>query len=109
MFENIIDIIWDAIEAAWDFLKKTWVKIVNFAKNIVSWFRDTERLRKLKEDKNKMAIVIKKQLDEHNYQVVNCLFDEKNSEIIEGEVIESEGLDSETREQFTKSNMLVLK
>ena len=46
-FDTAIDIIWNAIEAAWDFLKKIWIKIVNFTKNIISWFKDATRIMEI--------------------------------------------------------------
>jgi hypothetical protein len=102
------ELIWEALEIAWDWLKKTWVKIVNFSKNIVSWFKDTARLKKLKKDQNKMAIAIKKKLDSGDYQTVVCLFDKKKAEIIDGEVITSEDIDKDTKKQFGSKDMMVL-
>ncbi len=107
--DDIIDFIFEAIEAAWDFMTKVFIKIVNFMKNIYSWFKNPNRIEELKQNKDLTAVAIKRKLDNGDYQVVNCLFDEENSEITEGEVITTEELDDETKNHFGDKNMIVLK
>lgn len=106
----------DIIKAAWEWIKKVFVKIVNFAKNIVSWFQDPTRIARLEKDKDLLAVAVKQNLENGNYNTVKCLFNKKTNKI-EGvqnssndyaEGMESEELDSETKTQFGKKNMLIL-
>jgi len=105
----MFDLIMDLLKEAWDWIKKVWVKIVNFFKNIVGWFQNPQRLKKLKEDKNLTAVSIKQKLDNGDYQTIKCLFDEASNEIKDAEVITSESLDNETLQNFGNKDMIVLK
>lgn len=40
MIDSVISNIGEFFRAVWEFVKKIFVKIVNFAKNIALWFRD---------------------------------------------------------------------
>lgn len=106
----------DFILSAWEWIKKTFVKILNFARNIINWFQDPKRLKALEEDKDRMAIVVKEKLENGNYNTIKCLYN-KRTEKIEGvqnesntnaEGITSEELDSETKKHFGNKDMLVL-
>ncbi len=106
----------DFILSAWEWIKKTFVKILNFARNIINWFQDPKRLRALQEDKDRLAVVVKENLKNGNCNIINCLFN-KRTEKIEGvhnesntnaEGITSEELDSETKNNFGNKDMLVL-
>jgi len=104
MFEWIKNL----LAKAWDWIKKIFVKIINFFANIKSWFTQASRLKKLKEDKNKVAVVIKETLDNGDYNVVNCLFDEETNTLDDAEVVQSEDIDQKTRDSFGNRDMIVL-
>jgi len=106
MFEAIIN----ALKAIWSFIKKIVLKVVYFAMNIVSFFRDEKRLEKLKADKDLIAVAIKERLATGNYQVVNCLFNKETYTIDEEDavVISADGIDEETESKFGTKDMIVL-
>lgn len=102
----------ELLRKAWEFVKKIILKIVDFAKNIISFFKDPQRLKKLKEDKNRIAISIKENLDNGQFNIVNCLYDKTTEEIVDMETdaqgIEAESLDEETKQHFGDKDMIVL-
>ncbi|TXJ35037.1 hypothetical protein EPJ69_00405 [Brachyspira aalborgi] len=102
----------ELLRKAWEFIKKIFLKIVNFVTNIVSFFKDPQRLKKLQEDKNRIAISIKENLDNGKFNVVNCLYDKTTEEIIDMETdalgINAESLDEETKQHFGDKDMIVL-
>ena len=102
----------ELLRKAWEFIKKIFLKIVNFVTNIVSFFKDPQRLKKLQEDKNRMAISIKENLDNGQFNVVNCLYDKTMEEIVDMETdalgINAESLDEETKQHFGDKDMIVL-
>jgi len=83
-------------------------KIVNFFKNIVSWFKDEKRLKIIKEDKNTIAVAIKEKLANGDYETYQCLFDDEKDEVLEAQVITCESIDAETKARFNDKDMLVL-
>ena len=103
--------LWEAIKKVWNYLKKLWVKILNFFNNIVGWFKDPKRLRKLREDQNKMAFAIKEKLANGDYNVVTGIFDQKTGEIlIEDTVVyQTKELDEETAKQFGNKDLIIIK
>ena len=109
MFEIIVE----ALKAVWNLLKKIFVKICSFIANIVGFFRDRNRLRKLKEDSDRIAVSIKEKLDSGEYNVINCLFDKSTNEVVDAEtdaeVINAEDLDAETQQNFGNKDMIVIK
>lgn len=102
----------ELLRKAWEFIKKIFLKIVNFVTNIVSFFKDPQRLKKLQEDKNRIAISIKENLDNGKFNVINCLYDKTTEEIIDMETdalgINAESLDEETKQHFGDKDMIVL-
>lgn len=108
MFEIIVE----ALKAIWNLLKKIFVKICSFVANIVSFFRDRDRLNKLKEDSDRIAVSIKEKLDSGEYNVVNCLFDKSTNEVVDAEtdalVVTAEDLDAETQQKFGDKDMIVI-
>lgn len=97
---------------AWEFIKKIFLKIVNFVTNIVSFFKDPQRLKKLQEDKNRIAISIKENLNNGQYNMLNVLYDKTTEEIVDMETdalgINAESLDEETKQHFGDKDMIVL-
>lgn len=102
----------ELLRKAWEFIKKIFLKIINFVTNIVSFFKDPQRLKKLQEDKNRIAISIKENLDNGKFNVVNCLYDKTTEEIVDMETdalgINAESLDEETKQHFGDKDMIVL-
>ena len=52
----------ELLRAIWDFIKKIVVKIINFFNNIMKFFKNPQRLNKLKQNKNILAISIKDEI-----------------------------------------------
>jgi hypothetical protein len=107
-FDSIVNV----VMAIWDYIKHIFQKVLRFTANIVSFFKDPNRLRKLQEDRNKIAVTVKNNLDNGNYNTVNCIFDKTTNEVIDMEEcaigIESEELDEETQNHFGNKPMIVL-
>ena len=93
------------------FIKKIFLKVINFINNIRNFFRNPQRLNKLK-DKDLIAISIKENLENGQFNVVNCLYDKTTEEIVDMETdaqgIEAESLDEETKQHFGDKDMIVL-
>ena len=102
----------ELLRKIWDGIKKIFLKIVDFAKNIVSFFNDPQRLKKLQEEKNTIAVTIKENLNNENYHVVNCLYNVETDEIVDMETdalgMDAESLDEETKQKFGDKDMLIL-
>lgn len=106
----------ELIRRVWEWVKKIFESLLNFGRNIVSWFQDPSRVRALEEDHDRLAVVVKDRLDNGNYNTIKCLFNCRTNKI-EGthnasnknaEGIESNDLDSETKKHFGNKEMLVL-
>ena len=110
-FDDVIDGVFEGIEAIWDFISHWFIQLLNFVDNIVSFFQDPTRKQKLLADKNKIAVSIKENLNNGNFNVVNCLFDQEAGEIVDydAETYEAEKLDASTRQNFGNKKMIVLK
>ena len=115
MFEEIIKL----LERAWDFIKKVFVKVIDFFDNILNFFESKYNEIILKHPKAKaVSIKIKDDLASGNYnsvslskgKIINTFYDEATGEIIEEatEVISYESLDGQTKEQFGDKDMLVI-
>lgn len=102
----------NALKSVWNYIKKIFVKAVGFLSNIVSFFKDPSRLKRVQENKNLVAVSIKENLENGNYNVVNCLFDKSENEIVDYQrdalIIEAQDLDQETKNQFKNKDMIVL-
>lgn len=81
MLSEIFEIIKELLKKIWDFIKKIFVKILNFAINIIKFFRDKQRIKKLNENKKLMAIAIKEKLENGNFRVVNCCYNKETEEL----------------------------
>ena len=108
----MLELIKEALAKVWEWIKKIVVRIVSFVTHIVSFFRDPSRLRKLREDQNRIAVAIKERLDNGDYQVVNCLYDKEENSLVDpdedAQVTTSKDLDRETRNAFRDKDMLVV-
>ena len=108
----MLELIKELLAAVWELIKKITVRVISFIQHIVGFFRNPSRLRKLEENQNRIAVAIKEKLESGDYQVVNCLYDKDESELVDAEedaeVITSAELDAETKRHFTETEMLVL-
>lgn len=111
----LLDLVDDAIELLhrlWNGIKKIFVKILRFAKNIVEFFKNPRRIKQLKEDSDIIAVSIKENLDNGDYKVVNCLFDKEKNEVVDMQTdaqgIGAENIDNETEEAFGNKAMVIL-
>ena len=100
----------ELLRSIWDRIKKFFVKVLNFAKNIVGFFKNPKIFNKLVNNNNLLAVSIKENLDNGNFRVVNCLYDEIIDDIIEVDTIGigAESLDKETKQKFGNKDMIVL-
>lgn len=110
--EDAVDLIWNSLLAVWHKIKKLVIKCINFATNILSWFKNPARQQHLTENKDVLAVVIKRKLESGDYNVVNCLFNQKTEKIVAVDEpavsIEASELDSETVRTFGNKDMAVL-
>ena len=97
---------------SWDQIKKIVVAIISFVRDIVSFFRDPDRLKKLQEDQNRIAVSIKGKRKNGDYQIVNCIYDRAKEELVAPEedavLITGKQLDAETKKAFGNKDMIVL-
>lgn len=109
----MIEAIRNALKAVWNFIKRIFVKILNFFGNIVSFFKDPKRLQELERNKDAIAVAIKDRLSTGNYNVINCLFDKQKEELIDYMentlILEAEELDEATKQHFGDKEMIVLR
>ena len=102
----------ELLRKIWDFIKKIFLKVVNWTKNIVGFFMDQQRLKKLQEEKNTIAIVIKEKLENGQYNLVKCLYNKEIDDVVyketDAEGIEAESLDEETKQKFGDKDMLII-
>lgn len=115
--DGVIDNVQELFSAVWSFVERISEKIVNFVKNIVSWFKDPSRYKKLQENKKLIATSIKQNLENGQFNVINCLYDTEKEDIV-GEYdvsnqdtigFEDSDLDSETKKHFGDKDMIILK
>ena len=93
----------------WDYIKHIALKVVNFFKNIVNYFKSKESI--LKNNPDVIAVSIKENLRNRNYNKVNCLYDKEEDNILGynyAQGIEAEELDAKTRNAFGNKDMIIL-
>lgn len=102
----------ELLRKIWNVIKKFFVKVVNFAKHIKNFFKNTLRLKKLNKDKNTIAVAIKENLENGEYNIVTCLYDKEKEDITDLQTdamgIEAEELDEETKQNFGNKDMIIL-
>lgn len=102
----------ELLHKIWTAIKKFFVRCLDFAKHIVSFFKKPSRLNKLKEDKSTIAVAIKENLDNGNYNVCNCLFDTDTNEVVDmqedAQGFVAEDIDNTTEMQFGNKDMVIL-
>lgn len=136
VFRAIFDAIIEFLKSCWKMIKKIFVTIIDFTKNIYEWAK--KKIEKYKNDKAKKTIsqILKKNLDTGNYEeiniglfdnlekvnsktknneeiiVVNTIFDTDIGEIVnyeeDMEIIESSnGIDKQALSKFRNKSMIV--
>ncbi len=112
---DFLDDVWDfakaLIEKIAEFVKAVFIHLLSFSKHIINWFKDPKRLSNLRNNKNAIAVTVKENLDNGNYNVVDCLFDKSTNEVIDisdSVLYEAEDLDQETENAFGDKPMVVL-
>lgn len=116
--------IYDALKRVWDKLKKVFVAIVNFIKDIGNWFKKKyNELVKKKPNLDPVLARFKKEIESGNYgtidigikskskeTLVKTFYDNDTGEILEDytEVVETEQLDQQTIDAFGGNDILVL-
>ncbi|MBR2317964.1 MAG: hypothetical protein IKA37_08300 [Spirochaetales bacterium] len=113
---GLLDFIFDIFDDLWKTLcrfGKTIKKaIISFTKNIVSFFKDPKRLKKLAKTKKILATTIKENLDNGNVNVINCLYDTEKEQVIELEEnaigYENGEMDPELARNFGNKDMIIL-
>lgn len=112
MLDELIGTVKGLVQKIWEFIKKIIVGILKFFGHIVSFFKDPQRLKKIKEDENIIAVTVKDNLDNGNYNIVNCLFDKDTETIVDYEEnslgITADELDEETQNNFAGKDMIIL-
>ena len=108
MWEKIKEL----LAKVWSFIKKIVLRIVNFVVNIVGFFKDPSRLKKLQENKEVIATILKTKLENGDYQVVNCLFNKEEGALVNPEedavVMTAPQIDPTTSGAFGDKEMIVL-
>jgi len=105
---DIFEIIKEGVIRLGKAVVKLIMKVAYFIKNILSWFKNPARLKKIKEDKNTIPVVIKQKIKNGDYEVINCLFNEETNEVEDAQVISSEQLGKETIKNFKDKDMMIL-
>jgi hypothetical protein len=109
---SLVDSIKQALKAVWNWIKKIFVKVLSFTQNIKNWFKQPDKLKKIQDDKNVIAITIKENLANGNYNLVNCLFNEEDETLVDYQEstlsIEAENLDMQTISIFGNKEMIKL-
>jgi hypothetical protein len=107
---SILEAVKNALKRIWEYIKKIFVKVIQFFRNIVDWFRSPERLWHIKDNKNILPVVIKENLASGNYNVINCLYNQEDEEIedYQAEIVEGEKYDNDTLRNFGNKSMIVL-
>lgn len=111
---SLIEEIKRLLKQVWYFIKKIALKVLNFFKNIIGFFKTPNRLKDLKNNENIIAIAIRDNLENNNYNTVSlAMFDTKSNELYDYQEnslhITAESLDAETISQFGHKDMLVIK
>lgn len=110
------------LEQAWDFIKKIFVKVFSFIKNITNYFKERINIA-LRRNPNVKAIALKidNLIKKGNYltvdiglgnkTIVKTFYDEEKGKIMEDitEIVGAESLDQETIDQFGDKELLILK
>lgn len=105
---TLMSLIKELISQVWDYIQRIWQKVINFAKNIFSFFSNPNRLKKIQENKDLVAVAIKENLESGNFTVINCLFDKEKETIEDALIVEGETIDAELNNKFANKDMIIL-
>jgi hypothetical protein len=110
---SIIDSIKKLLKDVWQFIKKIAVKVLKFFKDIVAWFKKPDVLEQLKNNDKIIAVSIKEKLDNGKYNVVNCLYDTEEDELVDTSkstvVFTADSLSSKTLSEFGDKEMILIR
>lgn len=108
----MLDCIWEALELVWECIEWIFLPVIRFVENIVSFFTEDGRLEEIQRNKDLLAVAIKRDLENGNYNVVNCLFNERTGKVVDYEenalAIESPEMDATARRHFRDKDLLIL-
>lgn len=115
----MLSIVKNLLRRAWNFLKKVFVVVLSFLKNIMEFF--LSRINKILQKRPNVVPIsmkIKEDLEAGNYNtvsmsgtyVVNTFYDSEKEEILEdqSEIVSYEKLDEATKNNFGNKDMIVL-
>ena len=100
--------LWEALKSLGKWLL---TRVLNFAKNIKAFFVDRMQRAILQKNKEVIACSIKEKLNNGNYGVVNCLYNQETEDVVSMDYateVEAEQLDAETALHFGNKDMIVL-
>lgn len=83
------------------------IQIIRFIIEVLDWLFSEERLKKAQKNQDILLVSLKERLNNGNYNVVNCLFNQASNTIVESTVIKSKDIDNETKERFRNKDMIV--
>lgn len=93
------------------FVRALVIHLLSFVKHIVNWFKDPKRLANLRNNKDIIAVSLKENLDNGNFNVVDCLYNKATEEVVDisdSALYEAEDLDSKAENAFGDKPMVVL-
>lgn len=102
-----LDALWGLLRDAWDTVKQTSKRVFRFSTDVVKWFKQPGRVRRMKK-RGTLAAVIKEELDNGNFNMISCLVNPEGEEVYEARAVEVEELDDKTLEHFEDEDVLVL-
>lgn len=109
----MFDVIWEFIKSVWDSIKKFYYNIISFKQHILKFFKDPSILRKIQEDKDNIAVVIRERLNSGEFTTINVLFNTDEGEVVDyqncAEANIAPELDAETNRNFGGKDMMVLR
>ena len=109
---DLADSIKKLLEDVWKLIQKTIVQVFNFFKNIVTWFSQPSRLEKIMRYPEIIAVAIKMNLENGDFNVANVLYDKAKDELVNPKddaiIVTASDLDSETLSKFGNKDMLIL-
>lgn len=93
--------IWELLKSAWNYITKIVLRIIAFVQHIVNFFKKPERLEKIRQNKKIIAATVKEKLDNGDYNVVNCLFDTEDGDLVDEEydaqIMTANQMDADTK------------
>lgn len=102
-----LETLWELLLGIWESVEKTYKRVFRFSTDVLRWLNQPVRARQMR-TRDSLAVFIKDELDNGNFNVVSCLYNPDEEEIYDARVIEVEELDDETLHHFDDEEVLVL-